>query len=476
LRKYIRKNGPLYKDDNSWTEWEDEFEAVLEQALQDGVTGIGWVENAFWVSRGKPAVDFDPVSVVQNYQTRIGRLIKNIPQQTRIDVQQMIADWYQTEEGLPELIADLGQFFNPARAEMIAATEMNNVASEIAYQQMGFFGITQWRWDAFNDWAVCDECADLNGQTFDVEDQDSYPPAHPRCILPGNEVAIPDLVSAAQSFYVGRCVEITLSNGSKISVTPNHPILTSRGWVPAQFINEADYVITTTDAKRIFEAINPHDNYRPTSVEQVFRSSVEASKVLPVSMKTSPEDFHGDGGGVHGNIQVVNVNRLLGRDVKPSLSQPVGEHNLSGRDVSSSEVFETPGAENLFVNGDNPVSRGSVGRLDLLSTLSGGHVRPLDSLGLGLVSAGDVVLTQDTANNTSLDAKLAGEFVLRFSRYVSAAKVVSVREFDFSGHVYDFETSGYELYICNGIITHNCRCGVYYLDASGNGQEEDQDE
>lgn len=185
LRAKMYRSDGLYKDDlNDWQDWINDFTSSIENALAYVASFFTRVEDMFFapamIDQGMQPQAWNTDKVVQDYQERIGRQIKNIGEDTLSNVQQAVSNWYTTEQSLPDLIDTLSQWFDPSRAEAIATTEIGGVASEIAYQQMNYMGITRWQWDAFPD--ACPICDDLNGQTFDVEDTDAYPPApHPRC-------------------------------------------------------------------------------------------------------------------------------------------------------------------------------------------------------------------------------------------------------------------------------------------------------
>ena len=182
LRKRLAKFAGLYKDNGAeWEDWEEEFLAALTAAMEKTIDELFAAENEFWQSRGKSAKTWNPQEVLERYQTRVGRKIRNIPDETLEDVQAEISRWFGSEETLPDLINSLGKYFDPARAEMIAITEATALAAQTAYEMMNYFGIKRWRWDAILDAVVCPDCAERNGVTYDVEDNDNYPPAHPRC-------------------------------------------------------------------------------------------------------------------------------------------------------------------------------------------------------------------------------------------------------------------------------------------------------
>jgi len=182
LRKRLTKADGLYKDNGAdWAAWAQDFEDALSRAMMSVIDGLYKTENDFWQSRGKPPKTWDSRETLERYQTRIGRRIKDIADDTLKSVQDDIAKWYDSEDPLPDLIETLSQYFSTARAEAIAATEATGLASQVAYDMMNYFGIKKWRWDAILDWAVCAECAGVNGQTFDTEDNDAYPPLHVSC-------------------------------------------------------------------------------------------------------------------------------------------------------------------------------------------------------------------------------------------------------------------------------------------------------
>lgn len=58
--------------------------------------------------------------------------------------------------------------------------------------------------------------------------------------IPGNvELELAHQVSeATRHWYEGELVEVTTSDGKTLRITPNHPILTPRGWLPAEKVKE----------------------------------------------------------------------------------------------------------------------------------------------------------------------------------------------------------------------------------------------
>ena len=186
LRKRLAKMDGLYKDDvddNAWDDWIDAFTNALRDALEFGIGNIWAVETEFFATRGKTAQgQLDWREVVDNYETRTGIKIKNIGTDTLTSTQKMIAEWYKTDAGLPELIEKLTPLFGEARAELIAYTEMSFVASEVFLQTMKAYGIGLWNWDAEPD-ACAEICQPIAAENpYKVGDEMPPEKSHPKCM------------------------------------------------------------------------------------------------------------------------------------------------------------------------------------------------------------------------------------------------------------------------------------------------------
>ena len=98
-------------------------------------------------------------------QQHAGALIRQIDDVTTRGVRQSVARWIENGEPLETLIQDLDIYFGPARAGLIATTEVTNAfaqANEIAYQQSGACQGMEWRTSI--DERRCQICAPLEGQ------------------------------------------------------------------------------------------------------------------------------------------------------------------------------------------------------------------------------------------------------------------------------------------------------------------------
>ncbi|CUS06441.1 protein of unknown function (plasmid) [Candidatus Promineifilum breve] len=450
---------------------------------------------------------------------------------TRRGVVREIDRWVRSGAPLPELEQRLGSFFDAKRAHRVAVTEVTRIyaaGNVTAWKAAGV--VSGKRWRTAVDENVCPICAKLNGKFVELDRGWEFneamlaadpalkralgapltvvvPPAHVMCILPGNEVVIPGRLSAAaQSFYDGKAIEITVRSGRVLTVTENHPILTPAGYVAAKFLNKGGYVISTTNADGIAAAVNPDNDYVPAAIEKVFSALKEAPGVVARTMPATAEDFHSDGRRVNGNIDIVFIDRSLQRDGEAAICEHLRQVSLSSNSMALHPLLSFGDLDFAGMRNRHAANR-VMGRSDLLPFLFGGHLRPFEEFGFGsaarlnpgrLQTAADspavdpqtirdslfgftgkvmgnnrfdvqinpktltgfenARLAHDASDNFRRHAFFARQFVERFAGLVTPDEIVSIREFGFSGHVYDLQVDDYELYITDGIITSNCRC------------------
>src|SRR4030067_817678 len=126
-----------------------------------------------------------------------------------------------------------------------------------------------------------------------------------KCILPGQELT-GSIVGGSKSFYTGQAVKLRVASGKNLAVTPNHPVLTSRGLTSAGSLKKGDYLLAY-DGEGELPGPGDYEQNPPTTVEKVFSSLVELHP-LGVSRKlVSPLAFPGDAGGFQGEVEIVRT-------------------------------------------------------------------------------------------------------------------------------------------------------------------------
>lgn len=286
------------------------------------------------------------------------------------------------------------------------------------------------------------------------------PPVHPNCVLPGQEVWCPDVLGATKALYDGWCVEFAFANGGSIAVTENHPVLTPVGFLPASALDIGDDVLHCTDPQRVADAINPHDANAPSLIEDVFRALDVACGVPPACMETASEDFHGDAASFVGKVNVVFADSFLMRKQNARRASTIGHEALcrAGEFPAANLTGNSPSDHGF--KGVGVPAPGGVSACYLCGSLVRGHSGPLRGFGGGLPTRGNPTVLEPSAEYIAADAALTREFVLRFASFIASEKIVGVRRFWCRTHVYDLQAEMYGLYICNGVIVHNCRCVI----------------
>jgi SPP1 gp7 family putative phage head morphogenesis protein len=425
-------------------------------------------------------------------------LFDTIPQVTTDAMQMALVQGISLGEG-PRTVArrvrkaaDIGR----QRAETIARTEMIRSAREAQRQlYTENFAVQGYRRQATQDARVCLACLALSGT---LHKTDEIMPSHPNCFVPDTKVTHADLLGTSSRWYTGEVVTIKVKSGNVITVTPNHPILTSHGWVSAGKITKGFYVVSATDSERMHSLVNPNYNHVESTIKDVV-DAFEAS--LGVSSKTvevSAMNFHGD--GVGSEIAVINSDSLL-RDKLIAKHESKGNLITTAGDSSTFSGLSDFASmfESVFASSDCIVCGSHIDGVDI--TTSGAHHQPISS---GLISNNDVILDQDSTNHIASDIEIKRNVVLALAGYVigydgllgqvinntfsdassrkqacannllrnavqignlleaftgliNLDEVIDVQIEAYSGHVYNLQTStGW--YIANNIITHNCRC------------------
>lgn len=372
---------------------------------------------------------------------------------------------------------------------------------------------------------------------------------HDHCVPPGTLVDGPAAEVGYRRYYEGEMILARTAAGHGLRITPNHPVLTDRGWVPAGLLGVGDCVVSSFNAQGSLLEV-PDEEQVPARVEDVWGA---LSVLGLVRVPGSAEDFHGD--GVDGEVDVVRADSLLRGESRTEVGQLAAELELALAGVGQG-LLAMPSPSFELVEGWHSSAHGLVGGMGHLGALFGcglGHVQDagfLDAAHLdpGLfeaaayhqalhavapgersftlackvgmddliggevmaVGAGfDAALLQlaheyaacDSRGGLDLSAGLAGEVQgyrpVEFGRvglrgsvrfdppsleflvegrdsYASLGRglrerlagrveldcIVDLRRTEFSGHVYNFQTSeGW--YRADGIIVSNCACQAW---------------
>lgn len=320
---------------------------------------------------------------------------------------------------------------------------------------------------------------------------------HPMCFPAGVEVSGPATLAATRRWYKGELVTIRTASGKNLPVTANHPILTDRGWIPANLLQPGDHLVRSLLGQGATPLVVPHERQVPAKIEDLAGPhGVATFRGVP----TTPQDFHGDGGD--GEVDVVLADRFLRRGFDASLFQPDAELALAFRVVaaallSSNRPFDQPlrrvlhAAHRIVRGGDLEGALGvrhpgrsvypggrTAADLNVLLHQAAADDRAADLVGPSQgqfafaggvpsrdfsVRDGDLATRWDAPAEPFTIEGAAGyagrgkDLRERLADQVALDRIVDVSRVEWSGHVYNL-TSAEGWFSANGVIVSNCDC------------------
>lgn len=344
----------------------------------------------------------------------------------------------------------------------------------------------------------CPLCLERDGKEFTFDTLPGWPgdggfggplcEGGPNCFPAGTEVQSADTEIGYDRWYEGDLVEIVTAEGRQLSGTPNHPVLTCRGWVPLGMLQEGDHLIGGSFVQP--GTVDPHVQAVPTGIEQVVDALADVG--TPVWSSVLPMDFHGDGAG-SSQVKIVGADGQLLDGSDAAGDKPLRKFRLSGADVGQEALSALRHADTVAFGSRSAAGRG-VGGSDLVGTLLSGEASPILSgalsgdgrvsgtgsgspagsliggdgpvagqVGFPLASDMGAVFGDDAMHQPHGDAEAVGDVLSTVALDVTIDKVIFVERRAFAGHVYNLQTrAGW--YVANGLIVHNCGCWLEFVE------------
>jgi len=358
---------------------------------------------------------------------------------------------------------------------------------------------------------TCDFCLMLASRGAVYYDQArAEEGSHMHCVVGDTKVSAYDLLGAQRRYYQGPLVHIVTASGNDLTITPNHPILTTNGWVAAGEVNDGDYLVCAGFGHgNVGNA--PDEHHVQPKVEDVFSSLCFLNPSGLLAMPTTAEDFHGDAAeGVE--VNVVRADGLLEDVLNATIGEPTVhdsfETTVPHMPMKSIQLSGVS-VSDLFHERDSSTTDGIVSGLGLSGALGASHfgcpdsssgtvaptlnaslVKPSkqgstgDSITLGkcvqtlasFVSGKEIIRHGDSprvgfatssdihadslemlAKDSGVTSEPAGNGCYGFPIPIEISRVVHKSVSVSNCHVYNLTTST-SWYFANNIITHNCDC------------------
>lgn len=394
-------------------------------------------------------------------------LIRSISQQYHTEVQGMVMRSVTAGRDLSQLSKDLRKRYGitQRRANLISLDQNNKATAALMRVRQTDMGLEEGIWLHSHAGKEPRKTHLRNhGKKFDLRTGWYDPdPRVKRHILPGELIRCfpastriefaADVEKAYRRRYCGELTEVITDSGKSFRATPNHPVLTLKGWAPVGSLHKGDYIIEVAD--HVVQSIvsEGHANNAVATIAEIF----DTVKKLGISRSeiSLSDDFHGDG-RANGNVDIVLAARALhfGRDagcIKSVLNLCLAVAHQTTPGVCTFQQlgivdFDTAArkvsrfSQALAASLPFPFHPFRVGRTSIAYDTPGGF-NPCDNR-----TPGDTVDARERQNAQP-----------RFMRATKHARIVHIDSSSFDGHVFNLQTkSGW--YVAEGIITHNCRC------------------
>jgi hypothetical protein len=430
-------------------------------------------------------------------QEAIRRRITEVTDTTRDQVIRAVRKGYEDglgQRGTANYILDLVPQIADYRANMIARTETHgaaNFGSQEAAKQTGLPMKKQWLATADDRTRDTHRAADGDtvgmDDTFRVGDSDLHYPGDPagaadeviNCFHPDTMILTAGLKRGIRRNYIGQLIKMSFGGPINLTVTPNHPILTDRGWVAAGKIVKGDNLIHSRIAndREMRSSSDVNDGY--ISAQELYDSGKNLRLVAGSSGVVV--NFHGE--VVTEQVDIVSFNGSLRDRMKTFGNQLFGQFGFTHADIVSGRLLA-----NRMLGLSNSISADFA---DCFMSISGsGNALTFSHQGSGpLVAFGNtqtrkaklfknginhsprkIEFLSDAVDGMPSIEQFFGESVIANSnclpsnsnRAFELLECTSIETFHYDGPVYNFE-SDTGLLISNGIVNHNCRCALGYI-------------
>lgn len=325
------------------------------------------------------------------------------------------------------------------RAERIANTESSRAyheAQSLAAEESDV--VTGFQWLASD--AACEQiCLAIVdqaeymklGEPFAIVDDDPdygtvyFPPAHPNCCLPETPIIAPVGVAGVRAEYNGPVVRIRCSDGTDVTVTPNHMLLTIEGFTRASKLVKGDDVIRYCGPiDRLFSG-NPNYQNSPPAIEEFVRAFSKSTGMKSSCVPVASENLHGDAAFCQSHVYVVASDRLLRNHNYSKLLEEFCQLDLSGCNVRGSEFLAYRSCLQVLDALRGATDRG-MGRLRERLSLLRAQLRLATDLSGRTSSSGDSSIVQAILDGLSGCIEGQGERQLGFSSQVAANNLFDV--------------------------------------------------
>ena len=375
------------------------------------------------------AYDWDTRPAVVRYFTEVRNRLVRIPEEVYdLVASQLSAGINRAENASPELSARVDRTLSTTesarwqnRATVIARTETIGALN---------FG----RWESFR--VIVEDDPDVQFELMWL------------CVLPGTPVVVNGVRAVARRWYEGQVWEVRTASGRRVSLTPQHPVLTARGWVSAQSLQLGDQLLSVPGVDPVG---TPGVKGRYALIEECFQAAAETREVRTLTREV-PGGVNLDSHLAHEEVEVVTAYGHLSQGVEPGLAKDLARLSLEFSDETLADLVVEGALPHGVLCNHHPRFGRTPGGFDQVLTCA----VPLDpdDPGGALVAHRDASNPEHPTDRVSASTKLSDQAVDRTTGLVELDDLVGIEVRTWSGHVYDF-TTDCQWFMADGIVVHN---------------------
>lgn len=253
---------------------------------------------------------------------------------------------------------------------------------------------------------------------------------HPNAILGDHAVRVlGEVENGVKAWYEGPSVNMTTARGVQLAVSPNHPVLTTTGWLPAKALRKGMHVFTAPDGHGT-DSPGPHkdlNEVQPTIQDELDALAARGGKT---TVAIASDDLHGDGHFCQGEVEVVVADRRLLPVLDAQRVQQRRELALPRADVQPDARSSACASLHGRLGVGSPVGR------SLTDDYLAGAQAPQD--------------------RRAADAETVPEILSGLAAGVEPDELIHIEWNRFEGHAFDLQTTT-GAYLAGSMLVHNCR-------------------
>lgn len=355
---------------NDFAEYEYEYTVkYLDSVTMPTVTiAAGVTTEQLLATISKAKMDLDGKMLTIDGILKV--FAKGYTREIKQEIQFGIAEGETTQQ-IAKRIAELSNNRTKAQAKAVVQTIANHVGTqaraEVFKENKHLFKGD--RWTSVLDSKTSPICQMRDGIIYPIG-EGPYPPAHYHCLTGDTLISSRYAVSyVSRRVYQGSIYTIHTASGNSITCTPNHPILTDRGFLPINTINSLDKIATNIKSEGI-RFTNEQNSKGISTIENLFTSLSKSSGVESVTMPISAEDFHGD--VTDNEVDIVNIKRELFFKGYPSRDEVISKNRFIPTNFFTSRLSNFYSS---FVR-NSTTTNGLMSFFNLIFSLFSSHKRP----------------------------------------------------------------------------------------------------